>query len=447
MRRALAGFAVLALAACATVPPPLPGLGPAPGPALPVTAGDVTLERVGAVDVLIRRWPGAELVTMTLAIRGGVQNVDERTQGVELLGLRTAASGGTASLDKQAFSKRLSQLGCTLEAAAAPDYSRLEAKSLRADYEATLALLLDVFLHPALTNSELELQRERLLQELRSERENPDDALEALSQQLLFAGTAYANRPQGTPASLEALSSEEVRRHLAGLRAQNRLLLVVVGDVQPQEVLERLRPALSALPEGQPLPPLPLPLHFPEARLREQTRALPTTYLLASFAGPSWRSAEFATARLAASVLSARAFLEVRSRRNLSYAPDVRLSTNRVQSFGGLYVSAVDAQQALSVMQQVVRELAEVPLSEAELAASRASFLVDFYLGEETTDGAAHRLVEAQLLGGDFRLAQTLPARTRATTPLDVQAFVRTYVRNYQVAVVGPSHVSLSVLR
>ncbi len=415
-----------------------------PAPPGLVTDGDVSLARLGGVDVLVRRWPGAELVTTTLAMRGGVQNVDARTQGVELLGLRTAASGGTESMDKAAFSKRLSKLGCTLEATAEPDYSALVAKSLRADFEATLALLLDVFLHPRLAASEVDLQRERLLLELRSEQENPDDALQALSEELLFTGTAYANRPQGTALSVQALSVEEVRSHLAALRAQNRLVVVVVGDVQVEEVLARLRPALALLPPGDALPPPPGLVHFNAPRLREQQRALPTTYLQAGFAGPSWRSPDFATARLATAVLSSRAFLEVRSRYNLSYAPDVRLSTNRFQSFGGLYVSAVDAQQALGVMQAVVRQLGEVPLSEAELAGYRAAFLVDFYLGEETTDGAAHRLLQAHLLGADFRLARTLPERTRATTAADVQTFVRQYLRNYQVAVVGPGHVHLA---
>jgi predicted Zn-dependent peptidase len=402
---------------------------------------------VAGVQVLVRHWPGAELVTTTLAIRGGVQNVDARTQGVELLGLRTAASGGTASLDKDAFSKRLARLGCTLEASAGPDYSVLEAKSLRADFEGTLALLLDVFLHPGLSDSEVQLQRERLLQELKSEEENPDDALQTLSQQLLFSGTAYANRPQGTQASVQALTAQDVRGHLARLRTQDRLLVVVVGDVQAEEVLARLGLALSALPAGGALPPSPALLDFPQARLRQEVRPLPTTYVLASFAGPSWHSPDFATARLAVSALSNRAFLEVRTRRNLSYAPDVRLSTNRVQSFGALYVSAVEAQKALDVMQDAVREMAEEALSEGELNSYRASFLVDFFLGEETTDGAALRLVEAQLLGGDFRLARTLPQRTRATTPADVKAFVRRYVRNYQVAVVGPAHVQLSSVR
>ncbi len=438
----------LGLAACATARPPPSALPEAKGPQGPVTDGDVTVGRVGEVEVVVRRWPGAELVASTLAMRGGVLNVEARTAGVELLGLRTAASGGPEGLSKDAYSRKLSKLGSALEAGAAPDYSALEAKSLRADWEATLGLLLDVFLHPALSKTELELQRARLLQELKREQESPDDALQFLSEQLLFSGTPYALRPQGTDASVRGLTEADVQAHLQALRAQNRLLLVVVGDVNPEAVFALAGKALLALPTGGPLPQKPAPLAFAEARLLAERRPLPTNYILASFAGPTWASVDFAAARLGVSVLSEREFLEVRSRRNLSYAPEVRLNMSRPQSFGGLYLSAVEPSVALPVMQTVVEELAKTPLPEDELKGDRAALLVEFFLTEETTDGAAQRLVEATVLGGDWHLVRTLPERVRHTTAQDVQAFVQKYVHHYQVAVVGnPDSVQLELLR
>jgi zinc protease len=448
VRRLLLAAGWLAFAACATTTAPPPSRPEAPAKEGPATDGDVTFGRVGKVQVLVRRWPGAELVTTLLAIRGGVLNVDARSAGVELLGLRTAASGGPDGLSKDAFSRTLSKLGSALEAGAAPDYSTLEAKSLRADWQPTLRLLLDAFLHPALSVTELELQRARLLQELRREQESPDDALQFLAEQLLFSGTPYALRPQGTDASVRGLTAVDVQAHLQALRAQNRLLLVVVGDVEPEAVFALAREALLALPEGGPLPPRPAPLEFKEARMVAEQRALPTNYILASFAGPSWPSVDFAAARLGVAVLSEREFLEVRSRRNLSYAPEVRLNMSRPQSFGGLYLSAVEPGLALPVMQTVVEELAQTPLPEEELKGDRAALLVEFFLTEETTDGAAQRLLEASVLGGDWHLVRTLPERVRHTTAKDVQAFVQKYVHHYQVAVVGnPDSVQLGLLR
>ncbi len=440
--------AVLVGAACAAspalaAPPPAVTAGPAP-----ITDGDVTVGDVGGLQVLVQRAPGAELVTAALAIRGGVQFLDAGTAGVELLGLRTAASGGTERLDKDAFSRRLTKLGSSLTANATPSYSLLQAKALLGAWEETFDLLAEVFLHPGLPDAELELQRQQQLQELKRELETPDGALQVLSNAILFGGTPYANRPVGTEESVTALTAEGVRSHLAQLRVQKRLLLVVVGDVQPEAIFARARAALGALPAGEALPLPPAALSFSQPRMEVESRTLPTNFILARFAGPGWQSPDFAAGRLAAAVLADREFVEVRTKRNLSYAASAGLDVSRPQSFGALYVSAVDPSAALPVMETVVKDLAARPVPDKDLAGYRATFLTRFLEGQQTTDGAARRLVEAQLLGGDWRLVRTLPARIRQATAQDVQAFVQKYVRNYQVAVVGDARkVDLSLLR
>lgn len=461
----LAAAAVLALGAACATPAPAPSTAaPTPtaptatvkseplttgaAPAGPVTDGDVTIGNVGGIRVLVRRSPTAELVAATLALRGGVLDVDARTAGVELLALRTAASGGTERLDKDAFSRELTRLGSSIDASASPDYSLLESKSLASSWERTFELLADVFLHPALPAVELDHNRNRQLQELKREQENPDGALRVLAEQLVFKGTPYANRPQGTEASVQALNAQDVRAHLARLRAQNRLLVVVVGDVDPAAVFEKVRQAFGALPAGDALPPTPAPLAFTQPRIEAKERPIPTNFILATYAGPTWSAVDFAAGRLASQVLSQREFIEVRTKRNLSYAAGAQLDSARPQAIGMLYVSAVDPAAALPVMQNVVKDMATQPLADAELTAYRSTFLTGYLMGAETTDGQSRRLIAAQLLGGDWRLARTLPDRIRAATARDVQAYVQKYVKNYQVAVVGdPKKVDLSMLR
>ena len=420
----------------------------AAAPAGPVTDGDVTTGNVGGIQVLVRRAAGAELVAATLAIRGGVLNVDTRTAGVELLALRTAASGGTERLDKDAYSRQLTQLGSSIDASATPDYSLLESKSLLASWEKTFDLLTEVFLHPGLPAQELDINRQRQLQELKREHENPDAALTLLSQQMVFQGTPYANRPQGTEDSVKALTAQDVRAHLARLRAQNRLLVVVVGDVASAAVFEKVRQAFGALPAGVPLPVPAASLAFAAPRLQTETRPLPTNFIFAAYAGPTWSGADFAAGRLASEVLAQRESIEVRTKRNLSYSAGARFDVSRPQVIGGLYVSAVDPGAALPVMQNVVKDMVAQPLPDKELAGYRSTFLTGYLMGAETTDGQARRLIAAQLLGGDWRLMRTLPDRIRQTTAQDLQAFTAKYLKAYQVAVVGdPKKVDLSMLR
>ena len=60
----------------------------------------------------------------------------------------------------------------------------------------------------------------------------------------------------------------------------------------------------------------------------------------------------------------------------------------------------------------------------------------------EAPDWQAGSIANAQLYGGDWHLARTLPDRVRAITAADVQAFAKKYLGHLQAAVVGdPSKV------
>ncbi|MEZ4308550.1 MAG: hypothetical protein R3F14_10950 [Polyangiaceae bacterium] len=46
-------------------------------------------------------------------------------------------------------------------------------------------------------------------------------------------------------------------------------------------------------------------------------------------------------------------------------------------------------------------------------------------------------LASAELPGGDYHLARSLPERIRAVTPQDVQAFAKKYLAHLQMVVLG----------
>jgi predicted Zn-dependent peptidase len=65
----------------------------------------------------------------------------------------------------------------------------------------------------------------------------------------------------------------------------------------------------------------------------------------------------------------------------------------------------------------------------------------------EATDGQADLLGRAQLYGGDWRLARTLPERVRAVSSADTQDFANRYIHNLQVVGLGDTKkLNLDVL-
>jgi predicted Zn-dependent peptidase len=387
--------------------------------------------------ILVKRVPGAEMVAGQLYVRGGVRNWGKADAGVEQLALKTSAAGGTERLDKDAFTRRLAELGTTIGANAGEDYSVYSAKSLQPDWDATFALLVDVFRRPALPASEIELQRQLQLSGLKHEQEDPDSKLRLLAHQAIFRGHPLENRPLGTPESVAGLDADRLRAHLGKLRETSRLTLVVVGDVDPAKVVEQAERGLGDLPRGA-YAETPLPRWSVEkAAVFVTEQKLPTNYIQSLFPGPLWSDPDFTTAMVAMEILGQREFQEVRTKRNLSYAPAAGFQMYSSLPRGMLYVTAVDPNATMKVMLDEARRLRTERVPDKELTSAKSMMLTRYFVANEATDGQARVLADWQLRGNDWRLALTLPDRVRAVTAAQVQSFAEKYIGKLQTVVLG----------
>jgi zinc protease len=454
VKRSLACLAGLALVACADQPaqrPPLMPDTPAlpPGPIAtapvdppPVTDGDVTTASVSGVQVIVQRVPGAAFAAGQLYVRGGTRNWTAQNAGIEQLAFRVAASGGTKALEKTAYSRRLAALGASISGDARNDFSGLYMKAPLEAWDDAFALLADVFEQPALPASEVELARTQSLAQLHHEQEDPEGQLWTLERKQLFAGHPYANRPVGTIESVTALQAQDLGPYLDKLRETGRLVFVAAGDLDPAHVLDQVRKAYGSLPRGTYVDtPLP-PIAFAAPHIVVQDRKLPTNYCESAFPAPRWTDPDWVTGLVAISGYSWRLWQEVRTKRNLTYAVNAYINQSFASPFGMMSVSAVDPNTAMKVMLDEAKRMQTEPMSDQELSGFKSEYLTGYLTGHETPDGLAYSLADAQLYGGDWHLARTLPDRVRAVTAADVQAFAKKYLGHLQAAVVGdPSKI------
>jgi zinc protease len=414
-----------------------PAIERPPSDPAPVVDGDVTVLHESGIRILVKRIPGKELSAMRLYMRGGARDWGAADAGKGQLALSVATSGGTERLDKSSFTRRLSELGSEVDWECGADYSALTASTLSKHWDETFALLADVFLRPALPASELEIQRTRQISRLKSEQEDPDRSLGLLLHDTLYKNHPLEHRAVGTVESVSRLDLDTLKKHLEKLRRTSRLLFVAVGDVEPPRVAAAVRAAFGALPHGgykeTPFPPI----GFDRAALRASERKLATNYFQGAFSAPGYRDPDLPEAMVAMSLLSHRLFEEIRTKRNLSYAPSAGLWYGRTPSFGTFYASSVDPAATFKVIADEVRRLQNEPVPEKELAGTKALYLTGYLMQSESTGGQAAMLANAELVGGDWRLSRTLPDRIRAVTPAAVQAYAKKYIRHVQVVGLG----------
>jgi len=110
------------------------------------------------------------------------------------------------------------------------------------------------------------------------------------------------------------------------------------------------------------------------------------------------------------------------------------------------YVSAVDANQAVSVMLNEIAKLQHQLLDPDEITGTVQQFLTKYYMGEQTNAAQAGELAQYELIGGGWRNSATFIDQLRAVTPADVQRVSQKYMRNIRFVVLGdPTKIDKSV--
>jgi zinc protease len=132
-------------------------------------------------------------------------------------------------------------------------------------------------------------------------------------------------------------------------------------------------------------------------------------------------------------------------KRNLSYAPNAFLGS-QAANIGGLYVTAVDANQAVRVMLDEISRLQREPIEKEDITAVVAQFLTTYYMGQETNAAQAGELAQYELIGGGWHNSVDFIERIKAVTPADVQRVAQKYMRNIRFVVLGdPKSIDTNV--
>lgn len=404
----------------------------------------VTEFEINGLKVLVKRREGSQTVAAGLFIRGGVDNVTSTNAGVEAFMLNVA-SEASASFPRERLRKELARMGTVVGYSASYDFSTLSLAATRKSFDRSWEIFTDVALRPSFTKEDVALVQARIVASLSDDADRPDTYLQRLQERVAYVGHPYLNRPEGTAENISRLTAEDLRAYHLRIMQTSRLLLVIVGDLDATLLKTKIAASFGKLPRGDYKPRLPPQLSFTSSTVDVTQRDLPTNYIQGMFTAPPITSPDIYPMRVASSILRDRVFEEVRVRRNLSYAPDAFLRGQSANT-GGLYVTAVDANQAVRVMLNEIARLQRDPIGPDDITAVIAQFLTTYYIGQETNAAQAADLAQNELIGGGWRNSLTFLEKLRAVTPADVQRVAQKYMRNIRFVVLGnPQQIDKSV--
>jgi zinc protease len=379
---------------------------------------------VNGLKVLVKRRLNTPTLAAGLFVRGGARNLTDKNAGIEGFML-DAATEGSQKFPRETLRRELARTGSVIGAGANNDFSALSLASTRENFDRSWEIFTDIALNPTFAAEDVERVRGRILTGLRERETDTDNYLKVLQERIIYANHPYSNEVSGTLATIGNLTAKDLRDYHQKMMQTSRLLLVVVGDIDASE-----------LPRGEYKEQVYPALDFSKATVDVTQRTLPTNYVQGVFNAPSLNNPDYYAMRVATLVLQARIFQEVRVKRQLSYAPNAELASF-ASNTGNIYVTAVDANRAVSVMLEEVNKLKTQQINPMFIPSIAGPFLTLHYIDQETNAAQARELATYELIGGGWRNAFEFLDKIRAVTPEQIQAVSQKYMKNIRFVVVG----------
>lgn len=405
-----------------------------------VYPGNVTRLASDGADLLVRSQRGSGLVALSLYLPG-VRDAERPATAGHVLWMLRAALRGAGKWDAGALAFAAELLGGTPAPVAGADGAGWSL-TVPAGYALQGAELLRcVALEPALTLEALERERTLLAEDAARLR---DDMLRYPLQRVLrqaFGDDPYGQPVLGEPESMLGLGPALARAAAGRLRA-GRPLVVAVGDLETEELIECLGPLAEWPAKGRPWEPAGPPAWSPgsgaEARDKAQT-ALALAFPAPGAASPQRWALEVLGALLGG--MAGRLFEAIRERRALAYTATAMLWLGRRAGAFLVYTATSPEREAEArdAMQEELERLSRelVAAEELERARQYAAGLVE--IRRQQVAQVAGELVDAWVAGTLDQWAE-LPQRLRSVTArevLEVAASVFAPDRRAEYAVRG----------
>jgi zinc protease len=429
MKRYLALFALIAVTFSTSIS------GQTPSRTTSSTISNVSEFEVNGLKVLVKRRPGAPTVSAAIYVRGGIHNYSADESGIEEMTLQTM-SEGSVKYPRATMRRELSRIGSSVSGGSSFDFGAFAMGSTNEHFDRTWEIFTEAVLRPSFETQSIETTRERILTGLRTQSTSPDGYLDFLSRRIVYRNHPYSKNPFGNIDTISRFKEEDLRAYHRRTMNASQLLLIVVGDVQPEEIKKKVEQGFGQLPRGSYKKPEMPALKFQGPSVDVVSRSVETSYVKGVFAAPALSDPDYYAMRVAISFLQMLVYQEVRTARNLSYAPNAEMD-NFLANTAHIYVTATDVNQSVAVMLDQIAFLKNAPLDEERLMGLPNFFLTTYYIDNQTNAAQNGELAKYELLGRGWRDAEKFIENISAVTPEDIQRVARKYMRDIQFVVVG----------
>jgi zinc protease len=264
------------------------------------------------------------LIAMNFSFSGGAATEASEKSGITYF-LSGMLDEGAGPLDADAFRRRRDELSARISFESSADYVSGSFQTLTENRDASFDLLRLALTQPRFDPEPLERVRNQILLGLNDEQQDPEQIAFDDWRRRIFVNHPYSRNSHGTAQAIASVTADDLRARRTELFSRDKLLVVVVGDIDAAALARLLDETFGSLIATSTLPDVPPAVVAKGPSLTVIDRDIPQSIIQFGQPGILREDPDFIAAYVMNDILGGSGFgsrltEEIREKRGLSYS-------------------------------------------------------------------------------------------------------------------------------
>lgn len=377
------------------------------------------------VRVLTESIPSVRSISVGVWVDTGSRDEADAEAGISHF-IEHMVFKGTQRRRMHHIARRMEAVGGYLNAFTGKEYTCYYARALDEHLERAIDTVCDLVLAPQFPQKELEKEKDVVVEEMKMYEDNPEDFIFDRFESVLYPDHALGRPVLGFPETVSSFSREQLFGYLNEHYTLDRMVLVVAGNVQHEQVVRlaakafaeaerRPRPTTREQVNGYAPQQIVEPRPIQQAHLVVGTRAFSVHHPL--------RSAQTVLNTILGGGMSSRLNQNIREKYGYCYSIYSFVNMHTDAGDIGVYMGTDETKvaRAEKLILRELEKLADKPVSDRTLNEAKNQVKGSIMLGLESMSNRMMRIGRQELIFGRYFSLDTVIEELDTVTPDDVQ--------------------------
>lgn len=390
--------------------------------------------------VIIKEVRSNPIVTVDTWIKTGSINEDDSNNGVSHF-LEHLFFRGSKNHAPGEFDKLLETKGAITNAATSKDFTHYYVTIPSKYFDEALELHADMLLNPLLPRKELEKERKVVLEEISKDENSPQKAVYDNLVSMIYTEHPYKRKVIGKSSIIETIHRDDIMNYYNKWYYPANMITVIVGDVDTEQTLEKVRKAFSG--SVKKAEKVVYPKEKPLTQQKRKTEYLDAQsgYMLIGFRGVDINNNDTYALDVLATVLgdgrSSVFYKNIKDKLQLAFS--ISASNSGFRDDGIFYISAKFVPEKLEKLEnQIFNEICEIQkngITDMQLSIAKNIIERDTYYQRESISNISQEIGYTMVTSGDIKVYDNYIENIKKVTLQDVKRVAEKYLGKEKSAV------------